>query len=251
MIQKSAKRLAMASILERHAAVYNRLAGSLGRSWGRPPPPDDLASRIEHTLLGVATTAADVELLCRDAGTYRFRAVCCLQRDVARCRKLLSGSGVLVVTVVDFPLAGGLRPALAAECAQAIETGADEVDVMADVRSLIQGDLGIMRDTVARVVEAARGRGVKVILETGFLTAEQIVDGCAAAEAGGAAFVKTASGFGPRGATVEDVRIMRAAVGDRLGVKAAGGIRTREDVERFVAAGADVIGTSSGPSCVD
>jgi deoxyribose-phosphate aldolase len=208
-----------------------------------------MAGRIEHTLLGVTATDADVERLCREALEHRFRGVCCLPRDVSRCRVLLAGSGVLVVTVLDFPLAGGTPTEAATECARVLEAGADEVDMVVDVRALLQGELAAARDGVARVVAAAGSHPVKVILETGALDPLQIVDGCAAAEAGGASFVKTSTGFGPRGASVDDIRTMRACVGDRLGVKASGGIRTRDDAEQMVAAGADVLGTSSGPAC--
>ncbi|MBW2277330.1 MAG: deoxyribose-phosphate aldolase [Deltaproteobacteria bacterium] len=208
-----------------------------------------MAGRIEHTLLGVSANDADVERLCREAREHQFRGVCCLPRDVARCRDLLEGTEVMVVTVLDFPLAGGTPEDAAAECARVIGAGAGEVDMVIDVRSLLQGNLEAARDGVARVVEAAGSHPVKVILETGALGPEQIIDGCAAAEAGGASFVKTATGFGPRGASVEDIRIMRACVGDRLGVKASGGVRTRDDAERMIAAGADVLGTSSGPAC--
>jgi len=249
MTEQSANQISMSAILERHASTCRALGFTPGPGPGRPPAPPGMAGRIEHTLLGVSATDADVERLCREAREHRFRGVCCLPRDVARCRALLGGAGVLVVTVLDFPLAGGTPAEAAAECARVLDAGADEVDMVVDVRALRQGDPGAARDGVARVVAAAGSHAVKVILETGALGPEQIVDGCAAAEAGGAAFVKTATGFGPRGASVEDIRIMRACVGERLGVKASGGIRTRDDAERMVAAGADVLGTSSGPAC--
>jgi len=218
---------------------------------GRPAPPSSMAGRIEHTLLSAAASDDDVERLCREAAAHRFRAVCCLPRDVPRCRALLEGTGVLAVTVLDFPLASGLPGGAAAECARAIDAGADEVDLVVDVRALMRGEPETARDGAASVVAAARGRPVKVILETGLLDPSRIVEGSIAAEAAGAAFVKTCTGFGPRGATEEDVALIRLAVEDRMGVKASGGIRDRRAALRMVAAGADVLGTSSGIACVD
>lgn len=249
MTEQSANQWTEAAVLDRYATALGELGFVADGSPGRPPVPSSMAGRIEHTLLGVSATDAEVERLCREALEHRFRGVCCLPRDVARCHGMLADSGVLVVTVLDFPLAGGTPAEAAAECGRVIDAGANELDMVIDVRALLQGDLAAARDGVARVVAAAGSHPVKVILETGALDPAQIIDGCAVSEAGGAAFVKTATGFGPRGASEEDMRIMRACVGDRLGVKASGGIRTRDDAERMVRAGADVLGTSSGPAC--
>jgi deoxyribose-phosphate aldolase len=249
MTQESANQLSTAAIRERHLATCAALGLTPGNGPGRPPTPSSMAGRIEHTLLGISAIDADLERLCREAREHRFRGVCCLPRDVARSCELLQGSGVLVVTVLDFPLSSGTRPVAVEECRRVIAAGADEVDMVVDVRALKQGNPAAARDHVALVVEAAGAHAVKVILETGALDPELIIDGCAAAEAGGAAFVKTATGFGPRGASLEDIRLMRAAVGQRLGVKASGGIRTADDARQMVAAGADVLGTSSGPAC--
>jgi deoxyribose-phosphate aldolase len=216
---------------------------------GRPKPPPSMAGRIEHTLLASAATDEDVRRVCREAEQGSFRAVCCLPRDVVACKRRLDGTAVLVVTVLDFPLAGG-DGAAEAECLRAVKAGADEVDMVVDVRALRAGDLVAAVNGVRRVVKAARGRPVKVILETGLLSPEQIVAGAAVAEIGGAAFAKTSTGYGPRGASAEDIRILRAALGDRLGIKASGGIRDRAAAEAMVAAGADLIGTSNGPACV-
>jgi len=212
------------------------------------PRPERMADRVEHTLLRAGAGAGDLERLCAEARAGRFRAVCVLPRDVAAARGLLDGSGVLVVTVVNFPLAS-LPPEMAAAETRALAAaGADEIDMVADLRALRSGEVEGARDGVAMVVEAAAGRPVKVILETGLLEPGQIATGCAAALAGGAAFVKTSTGFGPRGASVEDIEIMRLCVGERLGIKASGGIRDRAFAERLVAAGADLIGTSAGPA---
>jgi len=215
---------------------------------GRPKPPTSMAARIEHTLLASSATDEDVRRVCREAERHEFRAVCCLPRDVAACHRRLDGTAVLVVTVLDFPLAGG-DGAAEAECRRAVEAGADEVDMVVDLRALRSGRLVAAARGVQRVVKAARGRPVKVILETGLLTPEQIAAGAAVAEIGGASFAKTSTGYGPRGASVEDIRILRAILGDRLGIKASGGIRDRAAAEAMVAAGADLIGTSNGPAC--
>jgi deoxyribose-phosphate aldolase len=208
------------------------------------------AKRIEHTLLKPDSSKADVTVACEAAKEYGFRSVCCFPKDVARCRDLLGGTDILIVTVLNFPLAGCAPSVVDFECRGALEDGADEVDMVADLRALIHGNLGAVRDGVARIVASAGSKPVKVILETGLLTKEQIVFGVAAAEAGGALYVKTSTGFGPRGASVDDVAIMRAAVGGRLGVKASGGIKRRAFAKELVDAGADLIGTSSGPECV-
>jgi len=222
--------------------------GARGTPPGRPAPPPSMAGRIEHTLLASSATEDDVRRVCREAERHEFRAVCCLPRDVASCQRRLEGTAVLVVTVLDFPLAGG--GAAEVECRRAVEAGADEVDMVVDLRALRSSRLVAAARGVQRVVKAARGRPVKVILETGLLTPEQIAAGAAVAERGGASFAKTSTGYGPRGASAEDVRILRAVLGDRLGIKASGGIRDRAAAEAMVAAGADLIGTSNGPACV-
>jgi deoxyribose-phosphate aldolase len=234
-----------------HAQAVTALAG-VGRPStppGRPAAPASMAGRIEHTLLAASASDEDVRRVCREAEQHEFRAVCCLPRDVASCKRRLDGTNVLVVTVLDFPLAGGGEGAAEAICRRALEAGADEVDMVVDIRALRAGDLVAAAKGVKRVVQAAAGHPVKVILETGFLTPEQIAAGAAVAEVGGAAFAKTSTGYGPRGASVDDIRILRAALGDRLGIKASGGIRDRAAAEAMVEAGADLIGTSNGPAC--
>lgn len=213
-------------------------------------PVVSFAGRIEHTLLKMDASVEDMETLCREAVRFGFRSVCILPKDVASAKRLARETGVLVVTVLNFPLAGSTAAAVESECRQAIDDGADEVDMVLDVRALLGEDLKTVRDGVDRVVQAADGRAVKVILETGLLSPRQIALGTLAAEAGGALFVKTSTGFGPRGASLEDVMIMRAVVGEGMGIKASGGIRERAFAHALVDAGADLIGTSSGPQLV-
>jgi deoxyribose-phosphate aldolase len=216
----------------------------------RPAAPNSMAGRIEHTLLGVSATNRDVERLCREAMKHSFRAVCCMPRDVERCARALGSSSVLVVSVIDFPLGGGIGGAAASQCRMVIDLGASEVDMVIDVRAIVQSELTLARDIVAGVVETAANVPVKVILETGALTPDQVAHAIAVAESGGATFVKTSTGFGARGASIEDVALMRAIVLGRMGVKASGGIRDRATAVAMVEAGADVIGTSNGPDCI-
>ncbi|MDD5308222.1 MAG: deoxyribose-phosphate aldolase [Deltaproteobacteria bacterium] len=232
-----------------HEEALARLDVSRGAS-GRPVLSGSLAGRIENTVLSLGASDGDVARACREARDFGMRGVCCLPRDVRRCRDLLGAGAQRVVTVVGFPLCGGCAGAAAREGRRAVEDGADELDMVIDVRSLRAGELARCRDLVAEVVDAAAGRPVKVILETGLLTEREAVWGATAAEAGGAAFVKTCTGFGPRGATLEDVRLLRAAVGERMGIKAAGGIRDHAFASALVDAGADVLGASNGLACL-
>jgi deoxyribose-phosphate aldolase len=215
----------------------------------RPLPPVHFARRIEHTLLRLDAQDQDVRRLCKEAIAHKFRSVCCLPRDVVECRRLLTGFDILVVTVINFPLSSARTKLCALESQQAVADGADELDYVLDVRALRSGKLEKVRDGVLNVVEAG-GVPVKAILETGLLTAEEMAHGAIAAEAGGACFVKTSTGFGPRGAEPLDVEVLRLAVQNRLGIKASGGIHTRESADRLVLAGADLIGTSHGPKLV-
>ncbi len=216
----------------------------------RPAAPSSMAGRIEHTLLGAAASDKDVDLLCAQAREHSFKGVCCLPRDVAACAEALRDASCLVVSVIDFPLSGGGGIDAAEQCRGVVDRGADEVDMVVDIRALRRGDVVAARDKIRGVVDAAAGRAVKVILETGHLDEQQIVAGCVAAQAGGASFVKTSTGFGPRGASEQDIVIMRAVVGESMGVKASGGISERDWALRLVELGADVIGTSKGPICI-
>jgi deoxyribose-phosphate aldolase len=233
-----------------HAEALAGLGRSIGPGPGRPIVSGSLAGRIENTVLGLGACDGDVARVCRESRETGMRGVCCLPRDVRRCRDLLGVGPQRVVSVVGFPLCGGCAGAAALEGRRAVEDGADELDMVIDVRSLRAGDLARCRDKVAEVVDAAAGRPVKVILETGLLTEREAVCGAAAAEAGGAAFVKTCTGFGPRGVTLDDVRLLRAAVGERMGVKASGGIRDHAFAAALVDAGADVLGASNGLACL-
>ncbi len=244
----------LATILEESVSWRQEAFDSMGffppKGTGKMVRFPLFASRIEHTLLRVDATCRDVKKLCDEACTFGFRSVCCLPRDVALSRRLLGNAQILVATVLNFPLSGGTADGVEFECRKVIEDGADEIDMVVDLRALLRGELTAVRDGIARVVSTADDRPVKIILETGHLTPKQIVQGAAAALAGGASFAKTSTGFGPRGATVEDIRLLRAAIKNHLGIKASGGIKTHAFGLELVEAGADLLGTSSGPLCM-
>jgi len=212
--------------------------------------PRDLAPLVEHTLLRVDVAEVDVARACEEARRHGFAAVCVRSNWAARAARALAGTGVEVVATVDFPEGNGSTEARAREARAAAAAGAGEIDVVLGRAALQARDHGaVLRDLVA-VVAAARVP-VKVILETSRLTREEKVAACALAQAAGAAWVKTSTGYAGGGATVEDVALLRASVGPSVGVKASGGIRTAADALRMVRAGADRIGTSSGPAIVE
>lgn len=207
----------------------------------------DLASRVDHTLLRPDASRAAVEQLCSEALAFRFAAVCVNPCHVPMVAARLRGSGVKTCTVIGFPLGAATTAAKAFEAADAIRHGADEIDMVINVGALLEGDAETVTRDIRAVVEAARGKAqVKVILETCLLDDESKRLACRCCMEAGADFVKTSTGFSTGGATVEDVALLRATVGDRLKVKASGGIRTRETAEAMVRAGADRLGTSSG-----
>lgn len=211
-----------------------------------------LASRIEHTLLKATATADAIARLCDEAVEHGFAGVCVNGGWVRKAAERLATSDVRTVTVVGFPLGAMATAAKVHEARAAIDDGADELDMVLALGRFLGGDpRGAAHDILA-VVQAAHPHDVpvKVILETGHLTTEQIAMACAVARDAGAAFVKTSTGFGPRGASVDDIVTMRRAVGDELQIKASGGIRSTADAEALVAAGADRLGTSSGIALV-
>jgi len=209
-----------------------------------------LASLIDHTLLKAEATRAQIEKLCAEAKQFRFKSVCVQPFRVAVCAELLKGSEVKVCTVIGFPLGANRAEVKALETVRACADGAHEIDMVMNIGALKDGNLAAVENDMSSVVKAAQGRIVKVILETALLTNEEIIRCCAIAEIAGADFVKTSTGFGPGGATVEHVRLMRETVADRLGIKASGGIRDRETLTAMIEAGATRIGTSHGVALV-
>jgi len=204
------------------------------------------ASLIDHTLLAPDATADQVAALCREAIDDGFLTVCVSPTRVAQAAEQLAGQPPLVCTVVGFPSGAHLSAVKAAETAAAVADGADEIDMVLSLGAVRDGDWEAVRADIAAVVEAAGDALVKVILETALLSEDEITRACEASEQAGAGFVKTSTGFAAGGATVEAVAAMRAAVGDRLGVKASGGIRTAEAFQAMVTAGANRIGASAG-----
>lgn len=211
------------------------------------PSTAELAARIDHTLLAASATARAIETLCAEAETHRFHAVCVNGIHVERCRQRLVGGSVKVACVVGFPLGANATRAKLFEAECALEAGAAELDFVIQIGALLGGEERAVSEELQAVVQRAhRQRALlKVILETGLLSPEQITRGCQLALDAGADFVKTSTGFGPRGASLEDVRRMQAAVGGRLGIKASGGIRTRDAALALLAAGATRLGTSA------
>jgi deoxyribose-phosphate aldolase len=210
-----------------------------------------LAKTIDHTLLKAIGTASQVRELCAEARTFGFASVCVNPVWVPLCAQELAGSDVLVCTVIGFPLGANSAETKAAEARLAVSQGAHEVDMVINLGAAKAADWKGVEEDIRGVVKAAGPALVKVILETCYLTEEEKVEACEAAGRAGAHFVKTSTGFGTGGATVEDIRLLRKTVGDRLQVKASGGVRTCQDALAMLEAGADRIGASSGIAIVN
>lgn len=207
----------------------------------------DLAGYIDHTALKADTARATVVRYCREAVEYGFASVCFNPVHVKFAAGLLEGTGVSVCTVIGFPLGANTPAVKAFETREAVENGADEVDMVINVGALRDGNLDLVEEDIRAVAEAAAGRAlVKVILETCLLTDEEKVAACRLAQRSGAGYVKTSTGFGAGGATAADVALMRKTVGGGMGVKASAGIRSREDALAMIGAGASRLGTSAG-----
>ena len=211
---------------------------------------EKLAGYIDHTLLKADATREDFEKLAAEARAHSFATVCVNSVNVRLMKQLLRGCDVPVCAVVGFPL-GAMSPRTKAfETREAIRCGAGEIDMVVNIGALKSRDYDLVLRDIKAVVEAAKPIGVKVILETSKLTHEEKVIVCALSKAAGAAFVKTSTGFGGGGATVEDIELMRALVGQEMGVKASGGVRSKSDAEAMVRAGANRIGASSSVAIV-
>lgn len=214
------------------------------------PKEETLASKIDHTLLKPDATRAEIEKICAEARDNHFATVCVNSSHVALAAELLKGSQSKAIAVVGFPLGAASSAAKAFETQEAIRAGAQEIDMVIQIGALKSKDYATVWADIMQVVEAAAPYPVKVILETSSLTQDEKIIACALAKAAGAAFVKTSTGFGSGGATVEDIALMRKIVGPEMGVKASGGIRTFEDATRMIAAGANRIGASASVAIV-
>lgn len=237
-------------------AARARVVAALGSASAEADRPSalrdsgDLAGRIDHTLLRADATQAEIARICDEAIEYGFASVCVNSRWVPFVAARLVDASPLTCSVVGFPLGAMSARAKAEETSIAVDEGADEIDMVIDLGALKSGDLAVVYDDIRGVVVAAAGRPVKVIIETCLLDDEQKAVACLLAVRAGAAYVKTSTGFSTGGATVDDVRLMRAVVGDALGVKASGGVRTRSDADAMVAAGADRVGASASIAIV-
>jgi deoxyribose-phosphate aldolase len=201
---------------------------------------------IDHTILKPYATSVDIEKICAEAKQYRFKTVCVNPVYVKKAKELLKGSDVLVCTVVGFPLGANTIEVKEAETKDAIQNGADEIDMVINIGKAKEHDYEYLYQEMCRIRAAAQGKTLKVILETCYLTDEEKVAVCREATKAKVDFVKTSTGFGNGGATVADVELMKKSVGNGVSVKASGGIRNRTDLEAMVKAGATRIGSSAG-----
>ena len=206
----------------------------------------NIAGMIDHTLLKAAATSADIKKLCGEAREYKFASVCVNSCYAKLVTRELEGTGVKTCCVVGFPLGAMSTKAKAYEAKCAVEDGAAEIDMVINVGALKEGNDQFVEDDIRAVVEASKPSIVKVIIETCLLTDEEKVRACELSEKAGAAFVKTSTGFSTGGANTADVALMKKTVGDRLQVKASGGIHTPDEAKALIEAGADRIGASNG-----
>lgn len=214
------------------------------------PSPREVARFIDHTALKPDVDRGSLEVLCGEAREHNFFSVCVNAGNVHLASRLLAGSSVKVCAVVGFPLGAGTPGAKAYEAREAVRCGASEIDMVINIGALRSRDYALVLDDIQKVVRAVPGKIVKVILETGMLGAEEKAIGCALSKAAGAHFVKTSTGFGPGGATVEDITLMRSLVGAEVGVKASGGVRDYAGALAMLRAGANRIGASSSVAIV-
>lgn len=212
----------------------------------------NIASMIDHTILKPDASKDEVIQICNEAKEYKFKSVCVNSYYTKLVAEELKDSGVLVCTVVGFPLGAMETKSKAFETARAIELGANEIDMVINIGALKDKNYELVLNDIKEVVDTAKGKAiVKVILETCLLTNEEKIKACQLSQEAGADFVKTSTGFSTGGATVEDIKLMRETVGPNMGVKASGGVRTKEDVVSVIEAGANRIGASSSIAIVE
>jgi deoxyribose-phosphate aldolase len=211
----------------------------------------ELAKMIDHTLLKATATDSEITKLCKEARENNFASVCVNPAYVSLAAKLLKNSDVKVCTVIGFPLGASTSIVKAFETKNAIENGAEEVDMVINIGALKSGNYDEVLADIKAVVSAAGGLTTKVIIETCYLTDDEKKKACELAKEAGADFVKTSTGFGIGGATVEDVKLIRATIGQSMKIKASGGIRSYDDAMKMISAGADRLGTSSGIKIIE
>lgn len=212
----------------------------------------NVANLIDHTLLKADATKAQIKQLCEEAREHHFASVCVNPTWVAYAHELLAGSDVAVCTVIGFPLGANTPETKAFETKNAIENGANEVDMVINIGALKDQDDELVERDIRAVVESSKGKALsKVIIETSLLTEEEKIRACELAVKAGANYVKTSTGFSTGGATPEDIALMRKTVGPTIGVKASGGVRNTEDAKKVIEAGATRIGASAGIAIVN
>jgi len=210
----------------------------------------DYSGLIDHTLLKSDATPSHIQKLCQEAMEFHFFSVCINPSFISIAAEALRGSKVKVCTVIGFPLGAMTSQSKVQEAAEAINLGADELDMVMAIGRLKANELSYVEREIAAVVRVAEGRPVKVIIETSLLSSEEKRMACELAMSAKAQFVKTSTGFCGGGATVDDVRLMKSIVGDQLLVKASGGVRSLQALKDLVSAGASRIGTSQGPQII-
>ncbi len=227
-----------------------RIAAGIGV--GEILPDKNLAGKIDHTLLKPDATPDEIQTLCDEAAKFKFASVCVNPCYVLLCSNLLKGTKVKVCTVIGFPLGSTTTETKTFEAEQAIKNGAEEIDMVMNVGQLKQGNYDYVFNDINQVVLAAKKNNAicKVILETALLTDEEKIKACVICKKAGANFVKTSTGFSKGGATVGDIALMKYVVGSTIGVKASGGIRSKEDAQAMIASGADRIGASASVKIV-
>ncbi|MFW5795165.1 MAG: deoxyribose-phosphate aldolase [Bacillota bacterium] len=207
---------------------------------------NNIAKIIDHTILGANITSNQVKEKCTEAKKYNFASVCVNPEQVKLVKEELMGSLVKVCTVIGFPLGVNLTEVKVKEAKEAINHGADELDMVIKVGALKEGNIDLVKNDIESIVNVSGEKIVKVIIETCYLTDEEKVLACKIAKEAGADFVKTSTGFGSGGATINDIKLMRKTVGKKMGVKASGGIHNLEEAKAMIKAGATRIGASSG-----
>ncbi len=244
--------LSSANFVVQVLPVVNAGADRIASTLGVAPQDQSVAPMIDHTILKPEATHDQIAQLCYEARKYQFASVCINPTNVKLCADLLEGSDVEVCTVVGFPLGATPTEVKVFEAQQAIHDGATEVDMVINVGALKSRDYELVEQDIAAIARVCHANNaiLKVIIEAALLTDEEKVIACQLSKVAEADFVKTSTGFGPGGATPEDVALMRRVVGPTIGVKAAGGIRTREDAEKMIAAGANRIGASASVKIV-
>lgn len=230
--------------------LINAGADRISTNPGIPYESQKIASMIDHTLLKAEATTMQINNLCKEAKKYEFASVCINPHYVSLCYEHLKGTKVKVCTVIGFPLGATTTQTKAFETRDVVADGAQEIDMVINIGLLKSKHYQNVEDDIRAVVEAAKGNIVKIILETALLNDEEIEKGCQLSKSAGANFVKTSTGFSKGGATVHAVELMRRTVGSSMGVKASGGIRSIDDAQAMIKAGATRIGASASVEIV-